>query len=59
MLDQKPRVEVWILRELVRAQKTTNWTGNHIYKKSFGAKILSLKNCLWLRTVSSGRNLKT
>lgn len=43
MLDQKPRVEVWILRELVRAQKTTNWTGNHIYKKSFRAKILSLK----------------
>ena len=59
MLGQKPRVAVCNLLELVRAQKTIDWTGNHIYKKTFGAKALSLKNCLWLRTVRSGRKLKT
>lgn len=59
MLGQKPRVAVCNLLELVRAQKTVDWTGNHIYKKPFGAKALSLKNCLWLRTVRSGRKLKT
>lgn len=58
-LGQKSRVVVWILREIVRVQKTIDWTGNHIYKKPFGAKALSLKNCLWLRTVRSGRKLKT
>lgn len=59
MLGQKPRVTVCNLLELVRAQKTIDWTGNHIYKKPFGAKALSLKNCLWLRRVRSGRKLKT
>ena len=59
MLGQKPRVTVCNLLELVRAQKTIDWTGNHIYKKPFGAKALSLKNFLWLRTVRSGRKLKT
>lgn len=59
MLGQKPRVAVCNLLELVRAQKTIDWTGNHICKKPFGAKALSLKNFLWLRTVRSGRKLKT
>lgn len=59
MLGQKPSVAVCNLLELVRAQKTIDWTGNHIYKKPFGAKALGLKNCLWLRTVRSGRKLKT
>lgn len=59
MLGQKPREAVCNLLELVRAQKTIDWTGNHIYKKPFGAKAPSLKYCLWLRTVRSGRKLKT
>ena len=59
MLGQKPREAVCNLLELARAQKTIDWTSNHIYKKPFGAKAPSLKYCLWLRTVRSGRKLKT